>query len=130
MDTCTIIFQSFLIGVAGDTILQLLAYTMPDNQRPFGNIKDLEPYFKQHGIFESVLIAGGIMLLSTWTFFALQLPYTYPVLFIYGGVLDIIWRQFNLMPSLTTTYYKSMTPLYSVIWGGIPMVMVKMFTTG
>lgn len=108
-----LIFTAFIVGVLGDSILQSA-----------GDIAGLKPYFKQHGIFESLLIAGGIMFISTWLFLILKLPLNYVTLFIYGGVLDIIWRKFNLMPSLTKTYYNALNPVYSFIWGGIPMILV------
>jgi hypothetical protein len=45
-------------------------------------------------------------------------------LFIYGGVMDVLWRQGNLMPTLQHTYYAALSPLLSFIWGGIPMMLI------
>ena len=110
---------AFFVGIIGDAILQLSV-----KLRPNLNIGGLRDYFKQHGIFESLLIAGGTMLIATWFFLKLKIPLTYFNLFVFGGVLDILWRQLNLMPSLKNTYYEALNPVESFIWGGIPMMMV------
>ncbi len=109
--------KAFCIGVIGDLILQAIVCLR-------GNFAGLQGYFKQHGIFESFLIGGGIMLISTHLFQELKLPLTLPYLFLYGGVLDILWRQLNLMPSLEHTYYKALNPVESFFWGGIPMSLI------
>jgi len=112
--------KAFLIGVVGDFILQIIVKLKGD----FAGLKD---YFNQHGMMESLMIGGGIMLISTYLYQILKLPLTLPYLFLYGGILDILWRQLNLMPSLEHTYYAALTPFQSFIWGGIPMVMILLF---
>lgn len=109
--------KAFFIGVLGDMILQTIVKLK-------GNFAGLKGYFEQHGILESLMIAGGIMFISTHFYQLAKLPITIPYLFIYGGILDILWRQLNLMPSLENTYYKAVNPIQSFIWGGIPMMMI------
>ena len=109
--------KAFFIGVIGDITLQSIVKLK-------GNFAGLRDYFIQHGIFESFLIGGGIMFIATYFYQMTKLPMTLPYLFIYGGILDIIWRQLNLMPSLEHTYYKALNPIESFIWGGIPMIMI------
>lgn len=109
--------KAFFIGVIGDLTLQLIV-------KMNGEFAGLKDYFKQHGILESSMIAGGIMFISIYVYQLLKLPLTIPYLFIYGGILDILWRQLNLMPSLEHTYYAALTPFQSFIWGGIPMLMI------
>ena len=115
-----ILTKAFFIGLLGDAILQLVV-----KQR--GNFAGLRGYFEQHGIFESMCIAAGIMFLVTWIYLKTGLPLTYPYLFIYGGLLDVLWRQMNLMPSLKNTYYAALTPLQSFIWGGIPLLSIILY---
>lgn len=115
-----ILLKSFYIGVIGDFLLQIITYYK-------GNFAGLRDYFKQHGIFESLMIAGGIMFISTHLFILLKIPFNYFYLFIYGGILDIIWWYFNLMPSLKNTYYKALNPVLSFVWGGIPMMLIILF---
>ena len=112
-----ILLKAFFIGVFGDLTLQLIVKQQGD----FAGLRD---YFSQHGIMESAMVGGGIMFLATWIYLKLNLPLKIAPLFIYGGILDIIWRHLNLMPSLENTYYKKLTPFWSFIWGGIPMIMI------
>jgi hypothetical protein len=109
--------KAFFIGLFGDMILQTIVKFK-------GNFAGLKGYFKQHGILESIMIGAGIMLISTHFYELTKLPITFPYLFIYGGILDILWRQLNLMPSLEHTYYAALNPIESFIWGGIPMIMI------
>lgn len=113
--------RSFFVGVIGDAILQMITYHR-------GNFAGLRDYFKQHGIMESLMIAGGIMFVAAYVWNTTWLETTWLNIFIYGGILDIIWRQGNLMPSLRNTYYAALSPVVSFIWGGIPMVMALYFS--
>lgn len=117
----TILEKSFFIGVIGDALLQIIV-------RQQGNFAGLRDYFAQHGVLESLFIAGGTMFVATWIYIMLGLPSSsIYFLFIYGGILDIIWRNANLMPSLQNTYYKALNPIQSFIWGGIPMTLLLLF---
>ena len=109
--------KAFFIGMLGDFILQNIVKFK-------GNFAGLRDYFLQHGMFESLCIAGGIMFLSTYIYEQTGLPLTVPYLFIYGGILDILFRQLNLMPSLEHTYYAALNPIQSFVWGSIPMIMI------
>ena len=109
--------KAFFIGMIGDlTLQQIVKYQ--------GNFAGLRDYFNQHGILESMMIGAGIMFIATYVYQQLKLPLTVPYLFIYGGILDILFRQLNLMPSLEHTYYAALNPIMSFIWGGIPMIMI------
>lgn len=114
-----ILDKSFWIGFFGDLLLQIITIFR-------GDFAGLKNYFEIHGIFESLLIASGIMYVSTWLFLKTGLKMTFFNLFIFGGLLDVLWRVLNLMPSLKT-YYMSLNPLVSFIWGGIPMMLLKIF---
>jgi len=109
--------KAFFIGLVGDLILQQIV-------KYKGNFAGLRDYFNQHGILESMMIGAGIMFIVTYVYQQLKLPLTVPYLFIYGGILDILWRQLNLMPSLEHTYYAALNPIQSFIWGGLPMLMI------
>ena len=108
----------FFIGMFGDFLLQLISKLR-------GDIAGLKPYFELHGSLEAAFIAGGTMFIAAHIYNnILRLDTTNVItLFIYGGVLDIIWRQFHLMKTLDETYYKALNPILSFIWGGIPMIL-------
>lgn len=110
----------FFVGFVGDGLLQWIVQMR-------GNIANLKPYFTQHGRLESMFIAGGMMFLFGYLYTKFRLVFQLAPnnlhLFLYGGVLDIIWRQFHLFPSLTYTYYTANNQIESFIWGGIPMVL-------
>lgn len=108
--------SSFIIGFFGDLGLQLIAHVR-------GDIVGLSDYFKQHHSLESAFIAAGMMVGFTLLYQLSGLPVSWSNLFLYGVVLDVIFRNVNLMPSLTDTYYKHITPLNSMLWGGLPFVM-------
>lgn len=109
--------KAFFIGIVGDMILQTIVKLR-------GNFAGLKGYFEQHGIFESLCIAGGIMFIVTYIYQQTGLPLTIPYLFIYGGLLDILFRYLNLMPSLEHTYYAALNPIQSFFWGGAPMLLI------
>jgi len=109
--------QSFFIGFFGDLFLQFIVHVR-------GNIANLKMYFQLHGILESACIAGGMMFLFMYIYLKiLKLKIDLYLLFIYGGILDIIFRQFNLMKTLQYTYYTANNQFESFIWGGIPMIL-------
>ena len=112
--------KSFFIGFFGDLILQLIVKLR-------GNFGGLRDYFKLHGVFESMMIGAGIMFILTFIYTQLKLPMKFIPLFIFGGVADIIWRQFNLMPTLKNTYYKRLNPYQTFFWGGFSNVLLLVF---
>jgi hypothetical protein len=107
----------FLTGMIGDILLQLITYFR-------GNFAGLRDYFALHGILESIFIAGGILFTAGWVYEYLQLPMTYIHIFIYGCLVDIIYRNLHLMPSLDPTYHAALPPWLSMLWGGISLVLV------
>jgi hypothetical protein len=109
--------SGFFTGMIGDIILQIITHWR-------GNFAGLRDYFFHHGILESIFIAGGILFTGGWIYQMLGLPLSYVHIFIYGCLLDIIYRNFHLMPSLDPTYHEALPPWLSMIWGGISMVLV------
>ena len=108
--------KAFLVGVVGDLALQ----SFINNKNDLAN---LEQYFIQHGPLESATIAGGLMYAVSKVYELSELPLQPVPLFLYGGFLDIIFRQFHLYPSLNKTYYQALTPIQSWFWGGVPLVL-------
>jgi hypothetical protein len=50
------------------------------------------------------------------------LPINIATMSLYGAGLDVLFREFRLMPSLDG-YYEALTPLQSMFWGTVPMVL-------
>jgi hypothetical protein len=111
--------KAFFVGFCGDFGLQLIS-------KYKGDIVGLKNYFKQHGSLESMFIAGGMMYLFALIYVWMGFPKKNIYLFIYGGILDIIFRNFGLSTSLNNTYYKNISPINSFIWGGLPFVMINL----
>lgn len=107
--------KAFIVGVVGDAGLQIIVKSR-------GDLVGLKKYFDQHGIGESLTIAGGMMFGFGWLFELSGLEMNNTNLFMYGGLLDIAFRKMRLFPSLDG-YYESLTPLESFTFGGIPMVL-------
>jgi len=108
---------AFCVGFSGDLALQVLVRL---------NLLDsgLAGYFVRHGPFESACIAAGLMYIAAWVYVhqAGDEPREIGRPFVFGCVLDILFRLFRLMPTLDG-YYAALTPFVSMVWGGIPMVM-------
>lgn len=111
--------KAFFAGMLGDMTLQLI-----ESQRP--NFGGLRGYFKQHGRIESIAIASALMYFLALIYEFSGLPKTIPYLFIYGGLWDIAFRQFKIMPSLVG-YEKALSPIQTFIWGGISLVIPNLF---
>lgn len=108
---------AFGIGVAGDAALQLLSQT------PFGEDWGLTQYFKIHGPVGAMFIAGSMMYMFTWFISAVSGPTPdYFIVFMYGVLLDVLFRVTRIMPTLDG-YYTALSPLTTMIWGGIPAVL-------
>lgn len=108
---------AFIVGVVGDAILQILVQT------PYGEKWGLNKYFQLHGPIASLLIAGGMMYLFVGVFrLSFGSTPSYALTFLYGMMLDVIFRITRIMPSLDG-YYEALTPIMSMIWGGIPAVI-------
>ena len=107
---------AFFVGLVGDILLQLITHLR-------GNFAGLKHYFYTHGKLESLFIASGIMFLFMYIYLSVGLPYSIIYLFIYGALLDLLFRYGNLFPSLEE-YYKVMSVRNSALWGGLPFLFV------
>lgn len=111
--------SSIVTGALGDFFLQGISKSHAE----WG----FKSYFKQHGFFESIFIASGMMAL-----FSLLYVSYYPgpidiyMVFLYGGFLDILFRYSRIMPSLDA-YYDNVNPFLTFVWGGIPFVIADYF---
>jgi hypothetical protein len=108
---------TFIVGIFGDFLLQIIV-----RYHPNGDFAGLKSYFTQHGIFESLIIAGGMLYLFMIILDLLKIKKTYINLGIYGGILDILFRYLRIFPSLDG-YYKALTVYQSILWGAIPMML-------
>lgn len=113
-----IIVIAFFTGFFGDILLQIGAKTGLGGPTGWG----LNDYFKQHGIAESICIAGGMMAFFYSIYIFLNLPVNFLYLAIYGIVLDLIFRETMVFSSLTG-YYKYFGYFWSAVWGAIPLMI-------
>lgn len=111
--------SSLIVGFFGDLGLQAIV-----NNSKEDNKYGLKTYFKQHGILESAFIGSGMMGIFTLIYKMIDPSYNKIGMCIYGGGLDILFRNYHktIFPSLTD-YYKNLTPEMSLIWGVIPILM-------
>ena len=113
--------KSFLVGVAGDAALQTIALVKP-------NFAGLGDYFKIHGPFKSVMIAGSMLAGFDLVYQMTGLPVNFVSMAIYGGVLDVAFRYGHpyFMPSLSG-YYEALSFPVSVFWGAFSEVLPLFF---
>jgi len=105
------------VGVYGDLSLQILSKCI-GGKTGWG----LNAYFRQHGVGESLFVAGGMMAIFYMIYiYALKLPITVINLAIYGIVWDILFRGYRLFNSLDG-YYNHLGIISSAFWGAIPMI--------
>ena len=107
-----------LVGIFGDLFLQTLVNKGFGGPTGWG----LKEYFAQHGPVESLFIAGGMMVLFYSIFIFLKLPMNYTYLAIFGIILDILFREFMIFPSLKG-YYTSLNYLQSTVAEAVSMVL-------
>jgi len=113
-----LIIIACLTGFIGDGILQILINFM-GGKTGWG----LREYFKQHGSIESLFIAGGMMTLFYIIYLILLgLPPTGYYLAIYGVLLDLLFRETMIFPSLQG-YYDHLNYFWSAFWGAVPMIL-------
>ena len=106
-------------GFFGDMILQLLTHVGLGGPTGWG----LNEYFKQHGRAEATCIAAGMMTIFYCVYTViLNLPLKWYYLLIYGVLLDLLFRVFNIFPSLKG-YYEHLNYFWSAVWGAIPMLI-------
>ena len=115
---------AFVVGVIGDLLL--------NKGTRMGVLRSgLLDYFNMHGIFESTMIAGGLMASSTWVAMGLSPATTFKqlVLFmtLFGFGLDLMFRYGNLMPSLRGMY-DTLKVFTSMLWAAGPLVFSLVIT--
>ena len=109
MDRTKLLIIACLCGFVGDAILQLFRST----GGPTG--WGLDNYFKQHGVAESMFIAGGMMTLFFALFMMTPLKINYLNLAIYGVLLDLLFRKLRIFNSLDG-YYTYLNYFWSGFW--------------
>jgi hypothetical protein len=112
-----LISVAFLTGFVGDAITQFSINNL-------GFDMGLKNYFKKQGRVEALFIGGAIVALAYILYIhVLNLPLTYTNLFIYGIVLDFIFRYTRFFPSLNEYYDKLSIPQTAIIGGSIPAML-------
>lgn len=110
--------SGLLVGSAGDASLQVFLQL---TDKDYG----LKKYFAQHGRLESIFIAGSMIQTLSAPYYLIDPSMNYLGLAVYGAGLDVAFRQYHMeiFPSLED-YYKKVDPIWSAVWGAIPMMMV------
>ncbi len=119
-----ILFIAFLVGFFGDLVLQFLSNRGLGGPTGAG----LNDYFKQHGNIESLFIAGGMMVLFYGILNVFKSPLknemkTYAFIALYAIILDLIFREFMIFPSLKG-YYSYLNYFWSGFWQVFSMFLV------
>ena len=113
-----LVSTSFLVGFFGDATLQIISPMMGG---PTG--WGLTEYFAQHGKAESLFIAGGMLALFFIIYlYVFKLPPNYVHLAIYGVLLDLLFRELVIFPSLKG-YYGYLNYFWSGFWQAFSMVL-------
>jgi hypothetical protein len=73
---------------------------------------------------ESLFIAGGLVVGAQELFELLPIEDNDLNIFIYGGVLDLLFRYGRIFPSLDG-YYEALPVWLSFIYGGIPFLIPR-----
>ena len=113
-----LVSTAFMVGFVGDATLQVIS---PRLGGPTG--WGLTQYFEQHGKAEALFTAGGMMALFYIIYlYVFKLPPTYLYMIIYGIILDLLFRQFTIFPSLKG-YYEYLNYFWSGFWQAFSMVL-------
>jgi hypothetical protein len=125
VNVTNLLTSAFMVGFIGDLLLQLLTKGLGlGGSSGFGLIS----YFNQHGVAESMFIAGGMLVFFNILYINLiKLPLTVFNLALYGVILDLIFRLTMLFPSLHG-YYQHLNYFWSAFWGAIPMILPLILT--
>ena len=107
-----------VVGFIGDALLQLLVANGFGGSTGWG----LKSYFQQHGRFEAMFAAAGMMAIFYVIYLALKLPLNWVALAVYGVILDLIFRWTKIFPSLEG-YYTQLNYLASAFWGAVPILI-------
>ena len=114
-----ILILYFLTGFFGDLILQISTHYGMGGNTGWG----LNDYFKLHGNFESLCIAGGMLTLFFLIYkYVLNLKINIFYIAIYAVFLDLAFRLLRLFHSLDG-YYSYFDYIGSAIWAIIPMLI-------
>lgn len=108
---------AFYTGVGGDLLLQVIAYGR-------GDLSGLAEYYAKHGRFESLMIAGGMMMLFN-DLYESTVPNTIEPAtgrFAAGAAIDVGFRVSRLAPTLDPYYAALSTPL-SAVYGGVSLLL-------
>lgn len=111
----TLVAWACLVGFLGDALLQAL---VNNGVGDWG----LSSYFAQHGRYESMFVAAGMLGVFYALYIALGLPIKVLWLAVYGVILDLVFRKTVLFPSLQG-YYAHLGYIESAVWGAIPLVL-------
>lgn len=115
-----LIILAFFTGFVGDMLLQLgVNYKIGD----WG----LKRYFEQHGVYESLHIAGAMLALFYMLYLYTGLKVSYLNIAIYAILLDLAFRKFRIFPSLDG-YYKHLNYFWSAFWAIVPMLIPLILT--
>jgi hypothetical protein len=111
--------SAFTVGFFADLALNYLTTTQDWKV-------GLKGYFKKHGVMESAFIAAAIMYASMWVGFTLHGVVTPQMdqgvfIFVFGLIIDNLFRFGNLMPSLECMYNALSIPT-SMFWAGGPLL--------
>ena len=106
------------VGFIGDSLLQTGDHFNLGGPTGWG----LRDYFKQHGRAESLFIAGGMMTLFYALFSLTNLPINYITMSIYGILLDLLFRELRIFPSLDG-YYSYLNYFWSAFWEAFSMCL-------
>jgi hypothetical protein len=116
-----------IVGFFGDMGLQILLAQNLGGPSGWG----LKPYFERHGQVESLFTAAGLMgIVYIVYIYMLRLPLNPVYLVLYGIVLDVIFRIFNIFPSLSE-YHEHQNYFNSIFWGTtIPLLIPYYLSKG
>jgi hypothetical protein len=115
--TDSLITIAFMVGLVGDMLLQIYTNNVGDDM-------GLKNYFIQHGKVESLLIGAAIVCFAYILYMVvLQLPLSYTNLFIYGILVDFVFRFTRFFPSLNEYYDKLNIFQTAVIGGSGPAIL-------
>ena len=124
MEKYNLLRYACVTGFLGDAGLQFLTKSAGMGGSTGWGLKG---YFAQHGATESLFIAGGMLTLF-FTLYLMVLPPNPYYLLIYGVLLDLLFREWRLFPSLSG-YYTHLNYFWSAVWGAIPMLLPWILTS-
>lgn len=109
----------FSIGAIGDFILQCIVNSSDQN-----DLWGLKYYFERHGRMESIFIAGGMMQFFTVFYEEIDPSLNTIGLIVYGSLIDLVFRYFDIFNSLENYYQKLSVPV-TMFWGFFPLLLFK-----